>query len=70
MKEVRLRFDADGHLYLIPEILTGVFDRECNFLEGIDYDDSPDAFEEFEEKFKKFRKEGDIYETELFIKEN
>ena len=67
VKEVYLRVDDDGNWYLIPEIIVGVFDEELDFISKIDYDGSPDAFDEFDDKFLQYKVEGELFDKIFYV---
>ena len=67
VKEVYLRVDDDGNWYLIPEIIVGVFDEELDFISNIDYDDSPDVFDEFDTKFLKYKIVGELFDKIFYM---
>ena len=67
VKEVYLRVDDDSNWYLIPEIIVGVFDEELDFISNIDYDDSPDVFDEFDTKFLKYKIEGELFDKIFYV---
>lgn len=51
--------DGDCHWYWIPNRLLSEFKNELAEIEGIDYMDNPDAFDDFSEKYDKYRTGGD-----------
>lgn len=67
VKEVYLRVDNEGNWYLIPEITVGVFDEELDFISKIDYDDSPDAFDEFDDKFLQYKVEEELFDKIFYV---
>lgn len=63
MKRIYIGSDGDGHNYIIPHSLSTLFNY---LLEEITDEENQIAIDAFEEKFNKYRIEGDINNVELF----
>lgn len=61
--------DDDGHWYWIPTDLVAEFNEHLGRISGIDYMSAPDDFDEFSEKYEKYRTMGDPENTPDFFKE-
>lgn len=63
------RQDEDSHNYVIPEDLVSIFDSFMDEISGKRYIDFPGAFNEFENKFSKYRINGEIYNMKILMRD-
>lgn len=65
-----LREDNDCHKYIIPEGLIEDFSILNSKLDGVDWMDGIDDYEEFEKRFGEYRVEGRLYDLKIVMEDN
>lgn len=61
--------DSDGHWYWIPNNQVEAFKKEDIRLSNFTYDEKPDSYDLFSEKYEQYRTLGDPYQVPTIFEE-